>query len=135
MDRPRTIQEKLNVAQLLGRGARDFHDRFAFVFAVVFAPHERREELSVESGGLAAQTIVSGWGTGLTEELLLKTKGQKPGMDAQFSGHQCRQQGDICIQRAQRRIIQGLSIRVTPIKPMCPAPDNYNLIEPRFEGG
>jgi len=79
--------------------------------------------------------IVSGRRTGLTEELLLKTEGQKPGMDAGFSGGQRRRQSEIGVQRAQRRILQGLSIRVKPIKPMCPSSDNYDLIEPWFEGG
>lgn len=37
MDRLWTVQEKLNVSQLLGRGARDFHDQPAFLLAIVFA--------------------------------------------------------------------------------------------------
>lgn len=77
------------MSQLLGRGARDSDYTFALLLAVVFAPHERRQELSIESGGLADQMIVSGWGTGLTEEFLPKAKGQKPGVDVRFSGHQC----------------------------------------------
>jgi hypothetical protein len=69
----------------------------------------------------------------VTENLLSKTISQESFPNIRLSDWQGSGQGDIRIQSAQRLIFQLLSPRVQPVKLVCPATDDYDLVKPWLE--
>ncbi|HXH05904.1 MAG TPA: hypothetical protein VNI83_04865 [Vicinamibacterales bacterium] len=94
------------------------------------AADERRHEFQVEPAMFPTELVPRDRRLMLARELLPKACREQPIANALLGGWRTFRQGDVGIERGQRRILRRPCEVVKSVQPMGPPADEHDLIEP-----
>src|SRR6266550_7787539 len=116
------MEQQVNVAQVLRHNTSDLRRPLALPTAPMGASYQRGKKLCVEpAGALDSQVVMGGGGLVAAQELRLKSVLSQTLVDVLSFHFELGWQGDIGIERCQRRVVQHPCRGMKAVKSVRPS--------------
>jgi hypothetical protein len=133
LNRPGSLQQKIDVPEFLGRHTGDGHGGVPLPIALIYAAFQGRQELRIEAGLSLDQVVMRCRWPRLSAHLLLKAVRDQTIVDVLSRNRQLRRDGNVRVEGSKRLVFQRLRQRMQPIEAVRPAADQHDLVESRIQ--